>query len=181
MIAMKAVVEHPDTPNRAAPISAGTFAEFYACYLPQVKAFLARTGCDSHSLDDLAQETFLRAWNARSRFLGAVQFRTWLLGIARNTARESWRKQRPHTEPLDHNLSNDAGDRTGPDPETAQTVRDAVSKLPAKQQAAIRLVYLNGFTQSDAASKSSCARDAFRRRLASGRTNLRRLLSEQTD
>jgi RNA polymerase sigma-70 factor, ECF subfamily len=178
---MRDTAQHSQSAVRAAPMSAGTFADFYAAYLPQVKTFLARAGCDAHSLDDLAQETFLRAWDARNRFLGTVQFRTWLLGIAKNTARESWRRRRPNTEPLDPHLPQEAPRPAPTDPETARNVRDAVARLPSKQQMAIRLVYLNGFTQSDAASKSNCAHDAFRRRLASGRTNLRRLLKDVQD
>jgi len=178
-IVMKVRSDSSDIDALPAPMSPRIFAELYSFYLPQVKAFLARAGCDGHSLDDLAQEAFLRAWNGRGRFLGTAQFRTWLLGIARNTARESWRKRKPDTLRLEHDLPDCTGSQSLSDPETAQTVRDAIGRLPSKQRIAISLVYLNGFTQIDAASKANCTHDAFRRRLASGRTNLRKLLRQK--
>jgi RNA polymerase sigma-70 factor (ECF subfamily) len=173
---MNAPDTHPELATDDDSLSAVRFAEFYASHLPQVKAFLSRAGCDPHSLDDLAQETFLRAWHARGRFQGAVQLRTWLFGIAKNTARESSRKRKFSTEPLNHDPSQDTAQRNADELETAQIVRDAVCQLPDKQRMAISLVYFNGITQCDAASKTNCAHDAFRRRLSSGRKNLRKLL-----
>ena len=162
-------------------VSARAFAQLYVSHFSQVRAFLARAGCESHSLDDLAQETFLRAWHARSRFSGTVRFQTWLLGIARNTARESWRKAR-NAQPLDRQPSNDPLSQCTKDQERAEMVRAAVDQLPPKQRTAISLVYLDGVTQKDAANQTNCAQDAFRQRLAHGRMRLRTLLrAEQID
>jgi RNA polymerase sigma-70 factor (ECF subfamily) len=141
-----------------------------------VKAFLARTGCETHSIDDLVQETFLRAWSGRNQFSGRVQPRTWLFGIARNTARESWRR-RMITQPLDAEASLVEYDHAFIDTEMKQSLRSAVRQLPPKQRIAISLVYFDGFTQIDAAARTACAHDAFRRRLASGRSRLRTLLN----
>jgi RNA polymerase sigma-70 factor, ECF subfamily len=160
------------------PISNGRFAELYASYFQQVKAFLARAGCDSHAIEDLAQETFLRAWHGRTRFSGTVHFRTWLLGIARNTARESWRKA-VAARSVAKLVPQDLCAIASADPDTADVVRAAVAQLPSKQRAAITLVYLHGIPQRDAAQQANCDPVAFRRRLANGRTRLRALLYEQ--
>jgi RNA polymerase sigma-70 factor (ECF subfamily) len=164
------------TPN--SPISHGHFAELYASYLQQVKAFLARAGCESHAIEDLAQETFLRAWDGRTRFSGTVQFRTWLLGIARNAARESWRKAAAARSPAQL-LPSELCATASADPDTADVVRAAVGQLPSKQRAAITLVYLHGISQADAAQQANCDPVAFRRRLANGRSRLRTLLHKQ--
>jgi RNA polymerase sigma-70 factor (ECF subfamily) len=161
------------------PISNGRFAELYALHLQQVKAFLARAGCESHAIEDLAQETFLRAWNGRSRFSGTVQFRTWVLGIARNAARESWRKAAA-ARSLARLLPRELCAIASADADTADVVRAAVAQLPPKQRAAITLVYLHGVSQRDAAQQANCDPVAFRRRLANGRASLRALLCEQT-
>src|SRR6478672_9135239 len=44
--------------------------------------------------DDLVQETFLRAWRARSRFEGRASARTWLYRIATNVFLDSRRRPR---------------------------------------------------------------------------------------
>jgi RNA polymerase sigma-70 factor (ECF subfamily) len=179
---MQAPAHHTDKSRGAAPLSADAFAEFYAFYLPQLKAFLARTENNAHTLDDLAQETFLRAWNGRDRFLGTSRFRTWLFGIARNTAREARRRRKGDIKPWDEEIVDAAQvtPETDTAADTARLVLDAVSQLSDKQRTAISLVYLSGLTQADAAGKSNCAHDAFRRRLSSGRTNLRKLLGRET-
>jgi RNA polymerase sigma-70 factor (ECF subfamily) len=46
----------------------------------------AMTGSDADA-DDLAQETFVRAWRGFSRFRGESSVRTWLHGIALNVIR----------------------------------------------------------------------------------------------
>jgi RNA polymerase sigma-70 factor (ECF subfamily) len=161
--------------RRGGPMSADEFANVYLACLPQVRGFLVRAGCERRDLEDLTQETFLRAWNARGEFLGESQFRTWLLGIARNTIRESWRKKKLAVHPLEGETPG-GPDRQAADPEELNAIRRAVEQLPKKQRMAISLVYLNGLTQSDAATQSKCADAAFRRRLSTGRTRLRRLL-----
>ena len=160
------------------PVSNTLFAELYCSYFPQVKRFLARAGCESQAVDDLAQETFLRAWCGRNRFSGTVQFRTWLFGIARNTACESWRKD-ASARALGQLPPNDLSQPATGEPDTADVVRAAVIRLPPKQRAAITLVYLQGCSQRDAAQQTNCAPDAFRRRLANGRASLRTLLRQQ--
>jgi RNA polymerase sigma-70 factor, ECF subfamily len=164
-----------DVNGRYQSMSATEFANLYAALLPQVRAFLRRAGCARRDLEDLTQETFLRAWNGRGEFLGASQFRTWLLGIARNAIRESWRKKQLIIELLDGDAPRETAGRQA-DPEMLNVMRRAIAQLPEKQRLAISLVYLNGLTQSDAATQSKCAGAAFRRRLSSGRTQLRRLL-----
>lgn len=46
----------------------------------------AMTGSDAEA-DDLAQETFVRAWRGFGRFRGESSVRTWLYGIALNVIR----------------------------------------------------------------------------------------------
>jgi RNA polymerase sigma-70 factor (ECF subfamily) len=73
-----------------------------SCYERRVYAYLSRTLGPRYSLDDLAQEVFLRAYPALSRFdpEGAAKFSTWLLAIAHHVAIDARRRWRPEGEPL---------------------------------------------------------------------------------
>lgn len=62
-----------------------------------VARFLAASGADPGELDDLLQETFIRAFRALDSWRGESGFRSWLLSIARNLARDQHRRRRGRT------------------------------------------------------------------------------------
>ena len=71
------------------------FGELVRRHQSPVRAFLARmTRGDAHLADDLAQETFLKAWQKLQTFRGGAKFSTWLFGIAVNEFRMASRAER---------------------------------------------------------------------------------------
>ena len=67
--------------------SAEAFSRLVALHQQGLRAFLRRL-CGSHAeADDIAQETFVFAWEAMARFDAGRGFRAWLFGIG-------WRKFR---------------------------------------------------------------------------------------
>jgi RNA polymerase sigma-70 factor (ECF subfamily) len=65
-----------------------------ALYQPRVFRFLLATLRDRDAAETLTQETFLRAWNARSSFREDCSVGTWLIRIALNLARDHTRTGR---------------------------------------------------------------------------------------
>ncbi len=76
---------------------------FVVRYQRMVFAFLSRTLGAGVLVEDLAQETFLRAFRALPRFDGAGPARpsTWLLTIATHLVQDERRKGRPPVQPLE--------------------------------------------------------------------------------
>ena len=73
------------------------FGELVRRYQSPVRAFLRRlTRGDAALADDLAQETFLRAWRKLETFRAEARFSTWLFGIAVNEFRARLRRDRRH-------------------------------------------------------------------------------------
>jgi RNA polymerase sigma-70 factor, ECF subfamily len=73
--------------------------------------FLAGAGAPAGDLDDLVQETFIRAFRAVDRFRGQCQFRTWLLTIGGNVLKDHGRRaMRQRVVPLDEGLRARDGD-----------------------------------------------------------------------
>jgi RNA polymerase sigma-70 factor (ECF subfamily) len=73
--------------------------------------FLAGAGARAADLDDLVQETFIRAFRAVDRFRGQCQFRTWLLTIGGNVLKDHGRRAgREKVVPLDEQLRARDGD-----------------------------------------------------------------------
>src|SRR5258705_399150 len=56
--------------------------------------FLAGAGALPADVDDLVQETFIRAFRALGRFRGQCQFRTWLMTIGGNVLKDAHRRSR---------------------------------------------------------------------------------------
>jgi RNA polymerase sigma factor (sigma-70 family) len=111
---------------------------------------------DDATAEDVAQETFVRAWkHARTYDPRRGQVATWLLTIARNLAIDVIRVKR--AEPLDPDLVANRLQQAGvarspPDqgvpPDERERVRDAVAELPAEQRKALFLaVYLGRTAQ----------------------------------
>ena len=86
------------------------FGELVRRYQSPVRAFLTRMARgDSHLADDLAQETFLKAWKKLSSYRGGARFSTWLFGIAINEFRAAARSRK---EFIAHDFCEDSF-RTG--------------------------------------------------------------------
>ena len=68
------------------------FGELVRRYQSRVRGWLRHLARDAVLADDLAQETFIRAWKKLSAFKGKGSFEAWLLGIARNEFLQHRRK-----------------------------------------------------------------------------------------
>src|SRR2546425_3837521 len=90
-------------------------AELVRRHARALARFLAAAGAPEADLDDLVQETFIRAFRAVGRFRGQCQFRTWLLTIGGNVLKDAARRfQQGRGGPLD----DDPRSRDGDPPET---------------------------------------------------------------
>jgi RNA polymerase sigma-70 factor (ECF subfamily) len=84
------------------------------------------------SVEDLVQETFLRAYDRLETFNPDYRFKTWLLAIANNLGVDTLRRRR---EIVEFNPETHAGMGGGPeaealDVERSRSVQDAVATLP---------------------------------------------------
>ena len=67
---------------------------------PVRRFFLHQTLGDSQLSDDLAQDTFIKAYTSIGSFRGIASFHTWLMRIAYNVFYDYKRKEQAHTQPL---------------------------------------------------------------------------------
>lgn len=71
---------------RARDGSRASFDELVVRYRPRLVAFLARRLADAADAEDVAQETFLRAYDHLASYDPARPFATWLFAIGKNVA-----------------------------------------------------------------------------------------------
>lgn len=150
-----------------------------------VKTFLGRLGIRGADIEDVAQETFVRLYESRSRFRAGCPFKPWLLTIAGNLARNRlrWRSRHP-TESIDQytaspqeaKAAEPGPDEAGAAGDLAASVRRAVATLPAPLRAAIVCVEFEDMSHQEAAGVLHCSAKAVETRLYRARQALRSLL-----
>jgi len=131
---------------------------------------------DRQSADDLAQETYLRAFGSLHRFEGRSSVRTWLLAIARRVCADAVRSSRRRRVTL---VRDDAdlevlSARHGLADRTAEgaAVTDLLARLDADRREAFVLTQLLGLPYAEAAEVSGCPMGTIRSRVARARADL---------
>jgi RNA polymerase sigma-70 factor (ECF subfamily) len=118
------------------------FGRLVEAYQPRVRRFLLNlTSGDEMLTDDLAQETFIKAYVGIRGFKGLSSFGTWLYRIAYN---EFYNHARRHHE--DHvediaalgEVSTAAGDAI----DASMTVQEAMKHLNGNERVAVTLFYI---------------------------------------
>lgn len=156
--------------------SADAFGRLVQMHQQALRAFLRRLG--AVDADDLAQETFVFAWEHIGRFDPARAFRPWLFGIA-------WRKHREGKRSWLRRLARqgkaapDADAVFQPDPGARLDVAKAVAGLPADQKAALLLCLACEFTHAEAAEALALPLGTVKSHVARGREKLVAALGER--
>lgn len=147
-------------------------------------AYLLRfTGSEAAAVD-LAQETFVRLYQARARYRSngsARCFSTWLFGIAANLGRNHLRWQGRHpTLPLEEAVepvSSDDPALCAEAQERSRAVQLAIAGLAPDLREALILSEYEGLSHAEIGVIAECSVKAVERRLAHAREQLRRELS----
>lgn len=142
----------------------------------------ARRLCDGdiHLADDLAQETFLKAYSALAGFRDDAKFSTWLYRIAFNTAANRWRQKKLQWCSLDDPgfVESDRPFERDSDEDFAKTrdLNSAMAVLSPAQQLAIRLCFEDGFSHEEAAQIMSIPLGTLKTHVLRGKKKLATLL-----
>lgn len=134
------------------------------------------TGWDEATADDLAQETFIKAYYALGSFRGDANFATWLYRIAYNCFAAHVRAQKPMLR-----LDENPPDEQSCDADTAQVLhRDfatALRQLPENQRVALHLHLQRELTHQEVAEVMNCPLGTAKSHIRRGSKKLKSLLS----
>ncbi|MFP6815505.1 MAG: RNA polymerase sigma factor RpoE, partial [Pseudomonadales bacterium] len=145
------------------------FELLFSRYQHKILNLISRYLRDREDVEDVAQETFIKAFRALPRFRGESAFYTWLYRIAINTAKNHQvaRSRRPPGTDLDVDDAEymDGTDalRESENPESA-LARDelsaeidlAISQLPDDLRSAVTLREFDGLTYEQIAEIMDC-------------------------
>ena len=136
------------------------------------------------AVEDLVQETFLRAYDRLDTFNPEYRFKTWLLAIANNLGIDTLRRRRDVVEfnPDVHAPSTRGPEASAADSERARVVRDAVLTLPETYSVPLVLRYAEGLAYAEIAEVLQISVPALKSRLFRARNMLAgRLEDERPD
>ncbi len=119
---------------------ADAFAAIVGRYQAEIFRHCARMTRSEAEGEELAQETFVRAWQALPGFRGEASLKNWLYKIATNLCLnhlESWRTRKRGDAEMDGLAGAENPERSLTDARDAAWVREAVTRLPPRQRAVV--------------------------------------------
>ncbi|GAA3057261.1 sigma-70 family RNA polymerase sigma factor [Streptomyces glomeratus] len=147
-----------------------------------VQRYVAHLCADPQAVDDLAQDTFLRALGSLHRFEGRSSARAWLLSIARRAVIDSYRyaAARPRLSDVpDWQLAVELAQPSGlPGFDDGIALLDLLASLPDERREAFILTQMVGLPYAEAAEVSDCPVGTVRSRVARARATLMDLLED---
>lgn len=158
------------------------FASLVDRYAKPVLNFVWRIIGDATEAEDIAQETFVRAWQHLAGYNEkSAAFPTWLFQIARNASidRIRHRARRPQT-PLE-NVGELSSRAASPDAVLSQAelgaaIAAAVAELPEEQRSAFVLAEYHGESMREISVVMKCSEKSVENRLYRARQFLREKL-----
>jgi len=161
------------------------FAELVRRHQSHVFAILYRYERDHQTLEDLAQETFVKAWRSLERFDGRAPFQHWLSKIAVHVALDHLRKARRRGNEIGlAELGPDALEWLRSDDErselgarhAAELLALALRELSPAEQVVITMQELEGRSVKEICERTGSSSVAVRVRAVRARAKLRRVL-----
>lgn len=169
-------------------------------YQRRIQRLIGRMVRDVDLVEDIAQETFIRAYRALAQFRGDAQFYTWLYRIAVNTAKKALMdlKRNPtvsenfyksgdddESSPIENELSSpETPDAVLASKEIAEMVNAVMEALPEELRQAITLREIEGLSYEEISEAMNCPIGTVRSRIFRAREaiseKIKPLLENQT-
>ncbi len=169
------ILEPSCTCSRVRAPDADAFAGLVGQFQSAIVNYLYRLTGDKELARDLAQDTFLQAYEGLATTVLTVSFKSWLYRIATNNALQCLRRQaRISFVPLDDGRSPRLGMDLDQNTEAA-AVHEALLKVTEKRRVCMVLHFVDGFKHREIARMLGISEDAVRMRVARGCAEFRQL------
>ena len=160
-------------------------------YQGRIAALVSRYVSDAGEVEDVTQETFIKAYRALGKFRGDSAFYTWLYRIAANAAKNHLvaKGRRPGADATIEDaegfeeggmLSESASpEALAMGSELAEVVESALNALPDELKAALMLREFDGLSYDDIADVLGCPVGTVRSRIFRAREAIDQRVKEQ--
>ena len=157
------------------------FGKLMQRYHGRIRRYLFTLTGDEATSDDLAQTTFIRAWQGLESFKQLSSFSTWLFRIAYTTYCDHHRQT---SKSLATDLSEAAAevaDEPPPENERIESLRQAVARLGEGERNCITLFYLEEKSIGDIEKITGYKQGTIKSHLSRGREHLREFLNKKDE
>jgi len=165
---------------RAQAGSTAAFGRLVDNHQSAVRAFLRRLLADRDEADDLAQETFLAAWERIGRLHAGASVRAWLCGIAWRKA-QTFARGRARSARRDRQWLDSRDQAFTPAEEDRAAVTKAMAALPMDQRAAVALCLAADWSHAEAAEALGLPLGTLKSHVTRGRAKLLEVLGAGDD
>jgi RNA polymerase sigma factor (sigma-70 family) len=162
--------------------NAGAFETLYARHRSRLYRFMLRGVKDRAAAEEMFQDVWMRAIDARGRYSPQAKFTTWLYTIAHNRLVDHWRQKGLSTVALDE--GEGVPDETG-DParrvqarQSLNALLDAIEALPHVQREAFLLHEEAGLTIDEIATATGTNAEAAKSRLRYAMSKLKTAIND---
>lgn len=140
---------------------------------------------NTHDLEDIINETWLRVWTHRHEYREQGNFLGWVVTIGRRVALDHWRRaRRGHAAIGDMEIVDPS-----PDPgisalikEESEQIRACLDQLPTDQRALMMARYYDGMPPAEAMQQLGIkSRGTFDGRFGKAKKNLKTCMSKHAD
>lgn len=172
--------------ERSAKGNKNAFRLLVLRYQRMVFSFLGKFLFRTQVLEDLAQETFLRAYRNIANFNAdkGASFSTWLITIARNLAINEQAKKRRREHPgrfmdMNQDYSEESPEDILEKRSLYSRIHNAINSLPEKFHAAVVLSYIDELSLEEIAQIEECPVGTVKSRVFRGKQILRQILERE--
>jgi len=149
-----------------------------------VRAVVGKVSLDWPTIEDMTQESFLRAYRTLHRLREPRCFGAWIVGIARRVARERKRsllrdRHEFSNESLVNTTSSASSEDDVEDAEQFEYLMSQLTRLSDKEQLAIHTFFLQSHNVRQAAKQLKLSRSGFHALLRKAILNLTKLVESQ--
>ena len=159
------------------------FDQLVKKYQSPVRRFFLNLTCGDNELsDDLAQDTFIKAYTNLASFKNLSNFSTWLYRIAYNTAISHTRRRRPRTVEINdrqYELPDDQEEILFRETQM-EYLEQALQRLAPDEKALVELFYLQKIPVHELAAVTGHTEGSIKVKLFRIRKKLAALISNRT-
>lgn len=183
-------------PSAGPPPRTADFRSVFEEYFPRLRSYFKAAGFSTEEAEDLSQSALWNVYRNWEQYRGDGSLAGWIYSVARNAARDEWRRQKrtPTMLTIDRSPLDEEGDAAAndfaderPSADIEVTHRDtmvqtvaALGKLPARMRACLLLHVQKGLSYGDVAKELALSVPTVKVQIWNARRRLRQLVEAST-